>query len=333
MEKQTGKYNRLSEFFNSVFKIFRNERNKQILIFMLFMVISTLFWVLQSLNDKEEMTVDIPLSYINVPRNVIFTNDPPQSVTVVMRDKGINLINYTLGRAVPVKIDFENYQKRGGKLIVSRSQLLSAVHDEMKSSSELVAMHADSIVVMFAERIGNVISVKLDADISTAPNFIQTSQAVVSPNTVRIYADSAIISSLEYVETKLLTMYDLKDTTVVKVQIKHVKGAKIVPETVTVTIPVEELIVKKVTLPIRSVNFPAGMSVITFPATANMEFLVPLSRFPDADTSKFSINVDYMQLNKKRTNKLPLNIAKFPGYVRRMDVDPDSVEYILEENF
>ncbi|MEG2164495.1 MAG: YbbR-like domain-containing protein [Bacteroidales bacterium] len=294
------------------------------------MIISIMFWILQSLNDKEEIAVDIPLSYINVPRNIILTNDPPQSVSVVIADKGINLINYTFWRATPIKIDFENYQRHNGKIVISRSQLLSAVHDEMKSSSELIAMHLDSVVIMYAERKGYMINVKLNSNISAAPNFIQTSHAIITPNKVKIFANKDVVSSLGYIETKHLTLSDLKDTTVVTVHLKHIKGAKIVPETVTVTIPVEELIAKKITLPIYSMNFPEGISVITFPANVNLEFMVPLSRFPCADTSKFRVTVDYLQLNKKHTNKLLLNISRFPEYVRRMDLEPDSVEYILE---
>lgn len=322
---------RITETVKILMQTLRSEKSKQVLIFLLFVAISTIFWVLQSLNNKEEVAVNIPLNYTNIPRNIIFTNNPQQYVPVVLRDKGINLINYTLNRVRPINVDFERYDKEHGRMVINHSQLLSIVHGSMSSSAELVSMHTDSIVITFAERRGDIISVRLKSDITTAHNFIQTKEATLSPNTVKIYADSSIIKTLDYVETEPLVLTELKDTTVMSVKIKPVEGVKVVPDAVTVTIPVEELILKKLTLPIGNVNFPDYMSVITFPATAELSCFVPLSMFPKVDTSDFKIVVDYMQLNKKRTNKLPLNLRRFPNYVRNIDIIPDSIEYILEE--
>lgn len=322
---------RISELLKILMRTMRSEKSKQVLIFLLFVAISAMFWVLQSLNNKEEVAVNIPLNYTNIPKNIIFTNNPQQYVPVVLRDKGINLINYTLNRVRPINIDFERYDKDHGRMIINHSQLLSVVHGSMSSSAELVSLHTDSIVITFAERRGDMISVKLNSEIMTAHNFIQTGEAAISPNTVKIYADSTIIKTLDYVETEPLLLSDLRDTTVMTVKIKPIEGVKVVPDAVTVTIPVEELIVKKMTLPVGNVNFPDYMSVITFPATAEISCFVPLSKFPQVDTSDFKVVVDYMQLNKKRTNKLPLNLRRFPNYVRNIDIVPDSIEYILEE--
>lgn len=325
----------VSESMTKFIKLFmhtmRSEKSKQLLIFILFVVISAIFWVLQSLNNKEEVAVNIPVNYTNIPKNIIFTNTPQQYVPVVLRDKGLNLINYTLNKVRPINIDFEKYEKNNGRIVINHSQLLSAVHGHMSSSAELVSLHADSIVITFAERRGDMISVKLNSDITPAHNFIQTKEASLSPNTVKIYADSSIIRMLDYVETEPVVLSDLKDTMVMTVKIKPIEGVKVVPDAVTVTVPIEELIVKKMTLPIGNVNFPDYMSVITFPATAEISCFVPLSMFPQVDTSDFKVVVDYMQLNKKRTNKLPLNLRRFPNYVRNIDIIPDSIEYILEE--
>lgn len=322
---------RAREVVKALMRTMRSEKSKQLLIFLLFVAISAMFWILQSLNNKEEVAVNIPLNYTNVPRNIIFTNNPQQYVPVVVRDKGLNLINYSLNRVRPINVDFEKYDKEHGRMVINHSQLLSIVHGSMSSSAELVSMHADSILITFAERRGDMIRVRLDSDITPAHNFIQTHEAYVSPNTVRIYADSSIIKGLDFVETEPLVLSDLRDTTVMTVKIKPIEGVKIVPDAVTVTIPVEELIIKKMTLPISTVNFPDYISVITFPAAAEVSCFVPLSMFPEVDTSDFRIVVDYMQLNKKRTNKLPLNLKRFPNYVRNIDIVPDSIEYILEE--
>ena len=146
---------------------------------------------------------------------------------------------------------------------------------------------------------------------------------------VTVFADSSIISSITEVETELLVLKDVSDTTIVKLKIKDIYGAKIEPNEVEVIVPIEELISKRLSLPIGQINFPDNVSVITFPANADIDVMIPMSQFQLTDISKFQLNVDYKQF-KSNTKKMPLVLTKMPDYIERISIIPDSVEYIIE---
>lgn len=309
---------------------FKSEGNKQFLIFLLFLLISTMFWFLQSLNNKDNVNVSIPVEYVNIPKDIIFTKEPPSTIDVVLRDKGINLINYSLGRVKPIEINFSELTKNRGRIVIPHDKLLSIVDGEINSSSELIDVYCDSLVLLYGDKKGVHLPISLNSNITISSNCIRNGEIQVTPSEVELYADSAISSNIKSVETELLSLHNITDTVVAHLNIKPIEGAKIVPEQVKVMIPVEELISKKITLSIQSANFPKDVSVMTFPATADVEFLVPLTLFPEANASLFSVVVDYRQF-KKNISKLPLRLLKYPDYIKNPIIMPDSVEYIIDK--
>ena len=121
---------------------------------------------------------------------------------------------------------------------------------------------------------------------------------------------------------------NISDTTITKVRLKDIYGAKIEPKEVEIMIPVEELVSKKITLPIGQINFPKDRSVVTFPANVDAEVLIPMLQYSNTTVSKFIINIDYNQCDFTK-KKIPLIISKKPEYVERISINPDSVEFII----
>lgn len=308
---------------------FKKEGNKQILIFVLFIFISTMFWFLQSLNNKEDLNISLPIEYKNLPKDVILAEVPPKTVNVQLRDKGLNLINYSLRRVDPIVIDLSLYPPKKERVVLTRDKLISIVSEGLKSSTQLVSMYSDSIVLVYASKQGVKIPVKLNSDITISNNSIKKDDIIISPSFVTVYADSSILSTIKEIESELLVLEGLSDTTTVKIRLKERYGVKIEPQEVNVTIPVEELISKKISLPIKQKHLPKNTSIITFPANVDIEVKVPMSKFIETNKSKFELNVDYRDCNPT-TQKLPIKLSKMPEYIEYISLSLDSVEYIIE---
>lgn len=322
----------ISAFFSIlgvVLMPFKKEGNKQFLVFLLFLLISTMFWFLQSLNNKDNINILLPLEYVNVPKDVIFATEPPEAVNVQLRDKGVNLINYSLGRVNPIEIDLSLFKPKRERVVITREKLIPIISEELKSSTELMTLYSDSIVLIYAAKEGVARPVKLNSDITLSYNSIRSDSTIIRPSSVTVYADSSILASIDEIETELLALKEISDTTVVRLRLKDIYGTKIEPNEVEVVVPVEELISKRLSLPIGQINFPENISIITFPANADIDVMIPMSQFLQTDNSKFKLNVDYKQY-RSNNQKLPLVLTKIPDYIERITIIPDSVEYIIE---
>lgn len=309
---------------------FKKGGNKQILVFLLFLFISTMFWFLQSLNNKDNINILLPVEYVNLPKDVIFAVEPPEEVNVQLRDKGLNLINYSLGRVDPIEIDLSLFPQKRERVVITREKLIPIISEGLKSSTELKTLYSDSIVLIYAGKNGVRKPVKLNSDIAISYNCIRNDSTIITPSSVTVYADSLILETIDVIETELLALKNISDTTIVKLKLKDVYGAKIEPSEVEVIVPVEELISKRLSLPIGQINFPENVSVMTFPANADINVMIPMSQFQNTDNSKFRLNVDYKNYNHN-SQKLPLVLSKVPDYIENISIIPDSVEYIIEK--
>lgn len=319
-------------FFSYVLKIisfpFRKGGNKQFFTFLLFLLISSMFWFLQSLDDEKDLKTSLPVEYINIPQNMILVQEPPKTISVQLRDKSLNLINYILGRVEPITIDLSLLPQDRERVVLSREGLITIIKKELKPSSQLINIYSDSLVLLYANKEGTPIPVKINSDITMSNNSVQTDEIKINPSSVKIYADSSILSKIKEVESELVVLRNISDTTITKVRLKDIYGAKIEPKEVEVMIPVEELVSKKITLPIGQINFPEDRSAVTFPANVEAEVLIPMLQYSNTTASKFILNIDYNQCDFTK-KKIPLIISQKPEYVEKISITPDSVEFII----
>lgn len=68
--------------------------NKQFLIFLFFLILSSVFWLIMTLNETYEKEMTIPLRLAGVPRKVVITDEPDSVVRFTVRDKGYMIAAY-----------------------------------------------------------------------------------------------------------------------------------------------------------------------------------------------------------------------------------------------
>ena len=74
----------------------RNSRGfHNVALYLVFVVIASLFWLVMWLNDSIQETFDVRLRIYNVPDSVTFIDNPPAGLHVTVRDKGTSLLGAT----------------------------------------------------------------------------------------------------------------------------------------------------------------------------------------------------------------------------------------------
>lgn len=87
--------------------------NREFLIFLFFLGLSGTFWLLMALNETYDRDIPVPVKLVNVPKNVVITQNVSDTIDVMIRDKGFTLLAYTYANRIqPVTIDFESYANK-----------------------------------------------------------------------------------------------------------------------------------------------------------------------------------------------------------------------------
>lgn len=320
-------------FFKKVKNFLSRVKSKELLTFLFFLCLSFLFWILQSMNEEAEATYRIPVRYRNVPEDIVFTTTPPATLALRLKDKGIILLNYSLGKPFqPIDIDIQPYLSHNkGTIQVKEEQLIALLKKQLNVSSTLLSLYPDTLLIHYSKQGDKLVPVRLDATLTGASQFQVGSQIQLSPDSVRVFAARSILDTLQSVSTRFLQLTDLTDTVVQKVALRPIKGAKTVPAAVNVMIPVDEYTEKTLTLPVEVDGIPDTLLLRTFPSSVQLSCFVVLRDFKEVTPADFRIAVDYQAIREGGSNRLPVEVMQMPQNVTNVRCKPDSVEFIIEE--
>ena len=101
-------------FFRSIFK------NKQLGTYIFFFIISFAFWFLSMLSRTHETTLNIPVSYINYPINLVEVEGADNFIKVRVKAAGISIISFYLfnSKKLVLNYDIANSKlKEKGKIL------------------------------------------------------------------------------------------------------------------------------------------------------------------------------------------------------------------------
>lgn len=300
---------------------------RDFITYLICFCVAFFFWCILTLDDTAEHDYEVRVELTNVPDSVILVGDMPSSLNVVVRGKGTQFVRYYFMKVPTMQIDFRQYSRSGSGVSLSRMKLDSRLRDIFGQGVSVVSVNPDSIRVPFTSSKGIRMPLKVNARVKAASSSVISGPITSALDSVTIYTVNGQHPDIDHVETELLSCTELTDTLVYELAIKKIPGARVIPDKVTVTVPVELLASRKATLPIKAVNVPENCSVITYPATVDVSYLVPLRL--SGQEIPAQATVDYSAITSgSRMAHVEVKVA--PGVFRIVSVSRDSVEYVID---
>lgn len=310
-------------------KKLRTSRSfRNVLLFFVFVCISALFWLMMALNDSIQDNIDVSVKIYNVPDSVTFIEEPPTNLHVTVRDKGTSLLRTGVLRKPTLQINFREYAY-GGVFRYSASDLYSSLRSTFGSSAQITSVSIDSLRLNYTSNPGRKVALTVVSDVTAATGFMICGKPKCSRAWVMLYSNSEAADTISRVYTERIVKRGLSASEDVNVKlVSPGKGIRIIPSVVKVSIPVETLVKKKSTVPVKVVNVPANESLLIFPANVEVTYFVPLSRF-NSDTGEIVVTADYNDMVQRRGSRMPIHVGHHAGDVVNVTLLTDSVEYTI----
>lgn len=302
---------------------------RRFLTFLIFVVISALFWAILALNDYIQDDIKVKIQLANVPDSITFITDPPEDVHVMVRDRGTSLWRNGVFSRPVIELNFREFAK-DGKFYVSRGELVGGAKKLFGQSASIISMSLDSIMLTYTMNPGKRVPVEVNYDITAAVGKIISGKPKVSPQGVLVYGSRDALDSILKVTTDRLRDQDLQESKTYVVKLKKIPGVRLEPAEVKVRIEVEPLVRKQALVNITIDNLPEGVDLLLFPSTANVEYYLPMSKFGNSD-DKVEVRVDYRDL-ESGARKLPLHLGRHSDDMTNLRLIDTEVEYTLVKN-
>lgn len=331
------------------------SKGKRWLILCLCMFLALVIWLLQSLNDTYTKTIEIEIAPVSLPSRYSIDDsvDLPSTIKIEITATGSKLMNFTLSHQLfnkepklHLEVDSLRLDPEGGFWSVADIELVRQVRhsypelDKFFSSSEdRIFVRPDYIGFGYVpmDKISLPIVFNNQFDFGESKNrFLKSLQ--MDEEEVVVYGLKTKLDSIKATSGVILTdtstiMLDQIGISTQKVALLHPEGIKLSLDSVNVHLDVQELRYYTFTsneLLVKSL--PEDMSIRLFPASIKVTYLAEEDSNLDEIKRQLKLYIDLNEIKDlTETKKLKVNFDTLPREVHMIQLEPDQVEFILEE--
>jgi len=305
---------------------------KKILTFMFFVLLSSIFWMMQVYRQKYEATLTIPVKYINVPDSIVFEDELPATVYARIKDDGATLFRYYLTkRRDSLVVDVRDIIKNSQEKVIQGRNLEQLIRTKLFVTSELISYSPPRMSYVYALLRSKKLSVIYNGSVTLDAGYMLDGDLTMTPDSIIVYGSRAALDTLYYAYTVSDTLTNIKSQKKLMVKLNPIPGVKYVPDEVELNVPVDEFILKKVEVPIECINLPNNLDIKFFPSSVTIPFSVGMKRFDNITSDNFKITVDYNDIKDLKDASVPVRITESPDYIRTQIPVPSEVEFVLEQ--
>jgi hypothetical protein len=322
-------FERIYHFFG---KLLSGFSGKEFLIFLFFLALSSIFWLMMTLNETYEVEFGVPMRLVGVPKNVVITQELSDTLRVSVRDKGYVIMMYeTSNQLRPLKLNFSTYaNKQTDRGSVPSSDLQRLIRQQLYNSTSITALKASQLDFTFNYGLNRRIKIQLVGSIVPGGNYY-LAHTQITPDFATVYASREVLDKIENVYTDRLDISNFDATVKRTVFLKKIPGAKIVPESVTVTLYPDILTEGSIEVPITAVNKPESLTIRTFPQTVKVTYTVGAKAYRLIQPSDFAVTVDYNEISAHPSDKCKLYLRNRSTFARSAKLETDQVDYLIEQ--
>lgn len=324
--------NQLSRLYTIVRNFLFSSVNKEFLIFLFFLALSSIFWLMMALNESYEQEICVPVQLVNVPKNAVITTEMEDTIHVTVKDKGYTLAAYMYGERIrPIRINFATYANRQTEYgFVPAADVQKLVYQRFHTSSKITQMKPEKLDFYFNYGTSKIVPVRMSGYVMPGKAFY-LAKTKFWPNAVTVYASKRILDSLQFVKTVPMNIVNFSDTVIQNVELAKIKGVKIVPNVVKIGLYPDILTEESIEVPVRAINMPEGKVLRPFPSRVKVSFIVGASMFRHVTADQFSVVVDYNEIAAHPSDKCNIYLRVSPHGVRKARLDINQVDYLIEQ--
>jgi hypothetical protein len=314
---------------------FQGQQWKETVIFLLFLLLSTGFWYLQSLQEDMELEISLPVKYRNVPSHITLTEDNPQAIVFRVKDKGLAMLGYVwLYKFAPLEVNLKSLQEgTKGALTVSKKTIESCISRQLTSSTSLLGFEPQTIELHYVELGSKKLPVIADVSVSPEPGFQQAGDITVTPDKVLVYANKTVLDTLHELRTVPAELKNVNRTRELTLRLQNIAGVQMDEREVRVKIPVEEFTEKRLMIPLQCEDLPEHYTLHLFPSEIEVICNVPVSSFGKLTEKDFEIRIPFREFEAGRTTgQLTVRLSKQPSLLIPPALHPETVEFIMEQH-
>jgi YbbR domain-containing protein len=312
--------------------------DRDVIVFAFFLLLSFIFWYLNSLGKNIESDLKYPVRYINLPKERILSEDLPSRLNLYLKGPGYSILKLKLsGSRAPLILDIStvNYRRVPGSKTLSyyilTSGLIPKLKNQLRTECEIASIKPDTLFFTFDRIIAKAVPVIPDVEVLTEKQYSVKGNIQINPDSVILTGPKHIIDTVTSIRTKFKRLTGVDETITRSIMLRTSKEYSSSVKKVILTIPVEQFTEAEIRVPVKIINSPDSIDVKIFPDEVTIRCQVAVSDYNQFKERPFEVVLDLNKANLNSADKIPVEIPNVPPFVNSLRVTPSKVDFLIEK--
>lgn len=306
-------------------------KNKRLNVFLLFLFSAFIILIFTKLSKEYTNTLSFGIKKINVPDNEVILKDSTQKLSVTLKTHGFNWLKYYFSTP-NVSIDFSNeVYKNQSTYVYTKSVSYLNEKKPFQNNVKLLSINPDTLVFKYDTNLIKKVPVNIETDISFLPGFDVLDHYTTIPDSVTVIGPHNIVKQINHIDAEKVTLKQVKEdiSQTTKLVLPNAsKDLKFSVKEVEFTANVEKFTEGVLTVPVKIINLPQGVSVKYFPKEVKVSYYTSLDNFSKIKPSHFKVSCDFNNVSENQSILIP-KLVKIPENVKHVKLNQQQIEFII----
>jgi len=310
----------------------RSQNNKKLRVFLLFLMLSFLFWMLIKLSKNYIADVKFDLVYVDEPKNKMLQNNSDNQIILTVNTLGFKLLGYSL-KNKKLNYSLNDLEKiKGSNYYSITKSKINYLQAQLTAETVVLEVKPDTLYFDLGVKKSKKVKIIPHVNLQFKPGFNLTKKYTISPDFVTISGPSKFIDSIETVQSELLELNEVAASFDVPVKLLNSMDAVTLSiDYVNISGEVEKITEGSFNLPFKVINLPRKHIISTFPKEVKVVYQVALKDYNKITENSFVIQCDYRETVDNNLEYLVPKIIEKPNILFDVKIVPNKIEYLVKK--
>ncbi len=304
------------------------------MIFLVFVLISSVFWFLIALSKEYITVIDYPVKFISLPKDRVLVQELPKELQLQITGNGFDLLKYEFtGFIFPYIIDYGKVSNHShsNRFQLHSTNLMNDLRRKFPSNVKVQDIFPKIISFTFSQMVEKKLPVEADIDYRLARQYVIRDRVVISPSFVIAKGPKAIIDTLKTAKTDEYNLKILDKPVKKKMSLKKIKLVSFSSNEVSLILNVQQYTETVINIPIVMENIPDSLSVKFIPEKISVKLKVTLDHFNEILPEQFKAIADFSSITLSKDTKVPVYLKRTPKKAFDISFSPRKVSFLLSQ--
>ena len=300
---------------------------KKIITISFISFLSIVLWVFVALSQEFITTVEIPISFSELPKNYSVGSSSTDQIFFKIKGKGWELAKLFLGSREEFLI---STHRRIGKYKNELRDFLD-INPWLNSNFQVLEISPTQIEYEVEKVNSKRVKIYRNFSIEFKQGFAATSAVKITPEFIELYGPSSILQNIDSVKTESKIYQNINENFSEQLQLADIQGVIFSVTKCNVEFEVQKIVDKKIeSVPVELRNVPESKDLTLFPGKVDIVLRGGINKLGKITSDSIKAFVNYWKALKSNEGFVEPEII-LPEFVTLIAVEPKKIEYIIKQ--